>query len=199
MFIRLEVIMEKKKNKEKAIMDAALKFFREKGIDKTSIRDIMNGSGLGLGTFYLYFNDKNSLEEKIVLDILTDLIYKAEVQCKEENASDRYISFVSFLIDELLKDPLELELISKNANWALYAKVENDSRFEEAENTLKFILNRFDSLFNVKLSESEQIFIISLTFHIVLSTCKSSLNEDSVLTIDEMKPILFKILEKIFR
>ena len=61
--------MEKKKNKEKAIMDAALKSFREKGIDKTSIRDIMSESGLGLGTFYLYFNDKNSLEEKIVLDL----------------------------------------------------------------------------------------------------------------------------------
>ena len=49
--------MEKKKINEKAIVDAALNSFSEKGIDKTSIRDIMERSGLGLGTFFLYFND----------------------------------------------------------------------------------------------------------------------------------------------
>lgn len=191
--------MEKKKINEKAIVDAALNSFSEKGIDKTSIRDIMERSGLGLGTFYLYFSDKKSLEEKIVLDILTNLIYQAEMQCVGDNASDRYISFVRYIIDELLKRPLDLDLISRNANWALYAKVENDHRFEEADNTLKFILSRFDSLFNVKLSESEKLFIISITFNIVISTCKYSLNDDCVLTIDEMKPIIYKILEKIFR
>lgn len=191
--------MEKKKINEKAIVDAALNSFSEKGIDKTSIRDIMEGSGLGLGTFYLYFSDKKSLEEKIVLDILTNLIYQAEMQCIGDNVSDRYISFVSYIIDELLNRPLDLDLISRNANWALYAKVENDQRFEEADNTLKFILSRFDSLFNVKLSESEKLFIISITFNIVISTCKYSLNDDCVLTIDEMKPIIYKILEKIFR
>ncbi|MET3617915.1 AcrR family transcriptional regulator [Peptoniphilus olsenii] len=191
---------ERKKEKENKITEAAISSFREKGIDKTSIRDIMKKSGFGLGTFYLYFKDKKDLEEKIVLDILTDLFYKAEEQCSdEENPTKRYICFISYIIDYLIKDPLELELISKNANWALYAKVENDDRFKEADTTLKFILNKYASLFSVKLSESEQLFILSLTIHIVLSTCKSSLMEDSVLSIEEMKPVLFKIVEKIFR
>lgn len=189
---------DRKKLKEDKITTAAISSFREKGIEKTSIRDIMEKSGLGLGTFYLYFDDKKNLEDKIVLDILTDLIYKSEAQCSNMEGSDKYIAFINYIIDELIKDPIKLEMISENANWALYAKLENDDRFKEAENTLKFLLNQFHSVFKIELSESTKLFILSLTLQTVLTTCKSSLMEESVLTIDEMKPVLFQIIRKIF-
>lgn len=189
---------ERKKEKEKKITEAALFSFKEKGIEETSIRDIMKKSTFGLGTFYLYFKDKKDLEQKIVLDIMTDLFYKAEDQCLGNNTKEKYISFIDYIIDYLIQNPLELNLISKNLDWALYAKVENDDRFEEAETTLNFVLNKYSNLFPVKLSESERLFILSLTIQIVLSTCESSLMEGSVLSIDEMKPVLFKIVDKVF-
>lgn len=40
-----------KKNKEIEIMNAAMKIYRKKGIDKTSIRDIMSETGYSLGSF----------------------------------------------------------------------------------------------------------------------------------------------------
>ena len=83
--------------------------------------------------------------------------------------------------------------------WALYAKIENDDRYKEADNNLQFILNKYSSLFNDELSESERLFILSLTIHIVLSTCESALMPDSVLSIEEMKPALYKIVDRIFR
>lgn len=189
---------ERKKEKEKKITEAALFSFKEKGIEETSIRDIMKKSTFGLGTFYLYFKDKKDLEQKIVLDIMTDLFYKAEDQCLGNNTKEKYISFINYIIDYLVQNPLELNLISKNLDWALYAKVENDERFEETETTLNFVLNKYSNLFSVKLSESERLFILSLTIQIVLSTCESSLMEGSVLSIDEMKPVLFKIVDKVF-
>lgn len=188
---------ERKKEKEEKITEAALSSFRDKGIEGTSIRDIMNKTDFGLGTFYLYFRDKKDLEEKIVLDIMTDLFYKTNSKCTGEDLEDKYISFINYIIDYLVNDPLELRLISKNLNWALYAKIENDDRFREAETTLDFVLNRYSNLFPIKLSNSERLFILSLTIHIVLSTCESALMDDSVLTIDEMKPVLYKIVEKI--
>lgn len=188
---------ERKKEKEEKITEAALSSFRDKGIEGTSIRDIMNKTDFGLGTFYLYFRDKKDLEEKIVLDIMTDLFYKANSKCTGEDLEDKYISFINYIIDYLVNDPLELRLISKNLNWALYAKIENDDRFREAETTLDFVLNRYSNLFPIKLSNSERLFILSLTIHIVLSTCESALMDDSVLTMDEMKPVLYKIVEKI--
>lgn len=189
----------RRKEKENKISEAAMSSFREKGIEPTSIRDIMNRTGLGLGTFYNYFKDKKDLEQKIVLDILTELFYEAESTCRGDDPKKRYISFINYIIDYLVKDPLELQLISSNLNWALYAKVENDDRYKEAENSLQFILNKYSSLFNDELSDSERLFVLSLTIHIVLSTCESALRPDSVLGIEEMKPALYKIVDRIFR
>lgn len=190
---------ERKKEKEKKITIAALSSFRDKGIESTSIRDIMNRTDLGLGTFYLYFRDKRDLEEKIVLDIMTELIVSAEAKCKGEDSKKRLISFFDYIIEHLIKDPLELKLISKNLNWALYAKVENDDRFKEEETTLHFILNKYSNLFPAILSDEERLFILSLTIRIVLSTCESALMDDSVLEIEDMKPVLYKIVDRIFR
>lgn len=190
---------ERKKEKENKITTAALSSFRDKGIESTSIRDIMNRTDLGLGTFYLYFRDKRDLEEKIVLDIMTELIVSAEAKCKGEDSKKRLISFFDYIIEHLIKDPLELKLISKNLNWALYAKVENDDRFKEEETTLHFILNKYSNLFPAILSDEERLFILSLTIRIVLSTCESALMDDSVLEIEDMKPVLYKIVDRIFR
>lgn len=189
----------RRKEKENKISEAAMSSFIEKGIEPTSIRDIMNRTGLGLGTFYNYFKDKKDLEQKIVLDILTELFYEAESTCQGDDPKKRYISFINYIIDYLVKDPLELQLISSNLNWALYAKVENDDRYKEAENGLQFILNKYSSLFNDELSDSERLFVLSLTIHIVLSTCESALRPDSVLGIEEMKPALYKIVDRMFR
>lgn len=190
---------ERKKEKENKITTAALSSFRDKGIESTSIRDIMNRTDLGLGTFYLYFRDKKDLEEKIVLDIMTELIVSAEAKCKGEDSKKRLISFFDYIIEHLIKDPLELKLISNNLNWALYAKVENDDRFKEEETTLHFILNKYSNLFPAILSDEERLFILSLTIRIVLSTCESALMDDSVLEIEDMKPVLYKIVDRIFR
>lgn len=190
---------KRKKENENKITEAAFSSFRDKGIEATSIRDIMNRTDLGLGTFYLYFRDKKDLEEKIVLDIMTELTYCAEANCKGKDSKERLISFFDYIIEHLIKDPLELKLISNNLNWALYAKVENDDRFKEVETTLDFILNKFSNLFPVILSEQERLFILALTIRIVLSTCESALMEDSVLGIDEMKPVLYKIVDRMFR
>lgn len=190
---------ERKKEKEKKITIAALSSFEEKGIEATSIRDIMNRTNLGLGTFYLYFRDKKDLEEKIVLDIMTELIVRAEAKCKGEDSKKRLISFFDYIIDHLIKNPLELKIISNNLNWALYAKVENDNRFKEAENSLNFILNKFEDLFPAILSDQEKLFILSLSINIVLSTCESALMEDSILSLEDMKPVLYKIVDRIFR
>lgn len=190
---------DKRKEKENKISEAAMSSFREKGIEVTSIRDIMSRTDLGLGTFYLYFRDKKDLEQRIVLDIMTELFYETESTCVDTDPKKRYISFINYIIDHLVSDPLELQLFSNNLNWALYAKIENDDRYKEADNNLQFILNKYSSLFNDELSESERLFILSLTIHIVLSTCESALMPDSVLDIEEMKPALYKIVDRIFR
>ncbi|WP_342515058.1 TetR family transcriptional regulator [Sporosarcina sp. FSL K6-1522] len=48
-------------NKKEAIVHAAIAVFREQGIEKTKISDIVKAAGIAQGTFYLYFPSKLSL------------------------------------------------------------------------------------------------------------------------------------------
>ncbi|WP_188454778.1 TetR family transcriptional regulator [Virgibacillus oceani] len=45
-------------NKKELIIQSAINVFREKGIEKTKISDIVKGAGIAQGTFYLYFSSK---------------------------------------------------------------------------------------------------------------------------------------------
>lgn len=195
----VKLISSQKREKEERIIEEALLLFEEKGIDKTSIRDIMKKAKYGLGTFYLYFKDKKDLEEKIVTDLMVDLLYDAEKATKGQTPTERYTSFIGYIMDYLVANPTKLSLVSNNINWALYSKIENDHRFKEADTGLKFILSKYRELFTEDHTEEEQLFILALTFHTVIFTCKSALMEDNLLSIDQMKAVLFKTVEKIFR
>ncbi|EIJ80567.1 transcriptional regulator, TetR family protein [Bacillus methanolicus PB1] len=49
------------KEKEKLIIDAAMKLFANKGFAATSIQEIANKAGISKGAFYIYFKSKESL------------------------------------------------------------------------------------------------------------------------------------------
>lgn len=50
------------------ILDTARKLFLEKGYEKTSMQDIVNGLGMSKGAVYHHFKSKEELFEKVVLD-----------------------------------------------------------------------------------------------------------------------------------
>ena len=52
----LSKIEEKKQIKKENLLSSAYNLFIKKGINDTSISDIVNEAGVAKGTFYLYFN-----------------------------------------------------------------------------------------------------------------------------------------------
>ena len=188
---------EKKKDTKLKISQSAIKMFEKKGVDKTTIRDIMSNTDLGLGTFYSYFKDKDDLKEQIVLSKVTDLVVETEKKCDQEDHVERFISFLDYIIDYYIANPFEFELVASNLNWALYARVENDKRFAETDTTLKYILNKYSQLFSKEYSDSQKLYILSLTIETVISTCKLAIRNDSILSIDEMKSVLVEVIKQI--
>ncbi|MBS5971191.1 MAG: TetR/AcrR family transcriptional regulator [Finegoldia magna] len=188
---------EKKKDTKLKISQSAIKMFEKKGVDKTTIRDIMSNTDLGLGTFYSYFKDKDDLKEQIVLSKVTDLVVETEKKCDQEDHVERFISFLNYIIDYYIANPFEFELVASNLNWALYARVENDKRFAETDTTLKYILNKYSQLFSKEYSDSQKLYILSLTIETVISTCKLAIRNDSILSIDEMKSVLVEVIKQI--
>jgi AcrR family transcriptional regulator len=67
------------------IIQAAIEVISEKGLDKTSISDIVKKAGIAQGTFYLYFSSKNALIPAIADNLLSITLegIKEKVQGKE--------------------------------------------------------------------------------------------------------------------
>jgi TetR/AcrR family fatty acid metabolism transcriptional regulator len=63
-----------KKEKKAEILDAAIRMFAKKGAAGTKIQDIAEEAGIGKGTIYLYYKNK----EEIFQDILHQKVFSSE-------------------------------------------------------------------------------------------------------------------------
>ncbi|MFS0557683.1 TetR family transcriptional regulator [Brevibacillus sp. 179-C9.3 HS] len=86
-----------KDDKYSKILHAAIEIIAEKGLDKTSISDIVKKAGIAQGTFYLYFSSKMALVPAIADNLLT--ITFQRINDKLQGKTD-IESVLEVLIDE---------------------------------------------------------------------------------------------------
>ena len=60
--------------KQDKILECALDLFAEKGYINTRVRDIIDKSGFGTGTFYKYFDSKEEVLTVLLGDFLDQII-----------------------------------------------------------------------------------------------------------------------------
>ncbi|MDD2621341.1 MAG: TetR/AcrR family transcriptional regulator [Syntrophomonadaceae bacterium] len=107
-----------KQNKEKRqrLMECALNLFIEKGYFNTSIRDIIERTGFGTGTFYNYFVDKEdvlkSLLEGFADQIITSI---TEYYHVKENLLERFIETKRITMEVFAKNEELSEIYSRVA------------------------------------------------------------------------------------
>jgi TetR/AcrR family transcriptional regulator len=99
--------MAKNKNTEQKIFDAATDLFLEKGVDRTSVRDIASKAGINLALMNYYFRSKENLFDAIFTNLVKkntkDLI---KILDSDLELSEKIEQYVSAYIDMLLKNPL---------------------------------------------------------------------------------------------
>lgn len=78
---------ERRKNRtHKALKQAALELVLEKGFDSVTIQDIVDRADYGRGTFYLHFDDK----ESVVWEVIMDGLDEANRQGGQRHAEGKY-------------------------------------------------------------------------------------------------------------
>lgn len=92
-------------------MQAAIEVISQKGVEKTSISDIVKQAGVAQGTFYLYFSSKNALIPAIADHLLTKLFN--EIKHRSQPLADfrekvQLIIDVTFEMTEAYKEVLIL-------------------------------------------------------------------------------------------
>ncbi len=77
-----------------AIQDAFVRLLDECSFDKVTIRDIVMVAGVGLGTFYEYFDDKEDLA-RVCVHMRTKRLMQALIRCRKAAAGEYLADNVS--------------------------------------------------------------------------------------------------------
>lgn len=86
----------------RAIVDAAIAIFLERGFSDTRMIDVANRAGVAKGTLYLYFTDKVALFEGIVHEVLSAPVgYIAALQPEPD---ETVRAFLSRAVTPLMRD-----------------------------------------------------------------------------------------------
>jgi len=107
---------ERKDEKRKLIFETAAQIFAENGYHQTSVKDITEKAGISVGTFYLYFKNKEDLFEKLydeTAQMSSDISKYAIYEKKSETVAERFSRAVtaSFWTFQKYKDLARIMLI----------------------------------------------------------------------------------------
>lgn len=128
-----QVMTAKMQEKRAKILECALNLFAEKGYVNTPVRDIIDASGFGTGTFYKYFDNKEDVVKTLLEDFLEQIIASVNGYFKREQ--DLYLRFIE-------TKRVMLEVFSQHEKLSeLYCRVQGIS--DSIDQCLKSFDDRF--------------------------------------------------------
>lgn len=193
-------IEQKKHHKRTALLNTAFDLFTSKGLNRTSISDIVEKAGVAKGTFYLYFKDKYDIHNRLIARKTAAIFRQAadELHRREDIASveDKIIFMADYVIDLLDKDKTLLTFISKNLSWGIFKNVLISSKEETDIDFREVFLTLFSSS-EVTYKNPEVLIFMVIEF--VSSTTYSSVLYSEPLPIDELKPYIDTSIRQIIK
>lgn len=196
--IIISKIQEKKNEKENKILKSSYKLFTEKGINSTSIQDIVDDAGIAKGTFYLYFKDKYDLQNKLIIKKSQMLFQNALNSINKnviKNFEDQIIFVIDYIIDIVSKDKTLINFIEKDLSLGIYSDVNeiiNSNKIGIKEIFLKGLKEH-----NIKLKNPDvTLFMI---IELASSTIFTSITKNKPLPINQYKPYLYDAIRRIIK
>lgn len=190
---------QNKKLKMENLLNTSFELFTSKGLNKTSISDIVEKAGVAKGTFYLYFKDKYDIRNRLIAHKSSQLFLKAYDALQEqgvEGFADKIIFIMDYVLDELSGNKGLLAFIYKDLSWAVFKKAlttpVNSDELDFGEVYSSMIK---ESGLNISDPEVMLFLIIEL----VGSTGYSSIMYDDPVSLNDLKPHLETTVRSIIK
>ena len=182
---------ENKKKKYETLLNTAFDLFTAKGLNNTSISDIVERAGVAKGTFYLYFKDKYDIRSRLIVHRASKLFIEAHEALLNEDTDDftyKLIFIVNHILDRLNEDKGLLTLMHKDLSWAVFKK-DLTSRSYEYE------IDFYEDVYRKMILESglefrEPEIMLSMIVELAGSAGYSSIMYNEPVPLDELKPYL---------
>lgn len=190
-----------KQLKKDALFNTAFELFTTKGLNKTTISDIVEKAGVAKGTFYLYFSDKYDVRNKLISRKAGELFIKSKEALMKTEITGLEESII-FIIDHIITDletnkPL-LSFISKNLSWGVFRTALN-TPLDKAEDSPNF----YDAYLELIETDKEQYdnpeVMLFTIVELVGGACHSCILYSEPLPMADYKPFLYRTVQTIIR
>lgn len=191
------VILHKKLEKRKKLLDSSYELFVEKGISNVSIAEICQKAGIAKGTFYLYFTSKEDIARALNRRISFTLMQKAYDEVnrnRKDTFADNVITMANFIIDYFHADTETLKMMRKDFIFPLTV-----DDFDNSTNPLMISLRQEISDYAgvSGYSNHEILFRLYSLLSMIAGICHSVIIDHFPDTdIDDLKPVLFDMIRK---
>lgn len=187
----------KKQQKREALLKAAYELFLTKGIQDTSIADIVKQAGIAKGTFYLYFNDKYEVRDYLISKKAGDIIEIAHQESLDKEFScleERILFWTDCVINQLKRDKACLKFIDKNLSWGVFKTVILEQTHNDEGNLYKEYLRLVEESGRSFRNPDIMLYMI---IELVGATCHSAILFNEPVSIEELKPELYGAIRQI--
>ena len=196
-------VEENKRQKRTSLLMQSYNLFMSKGIPNVSIAEIAEKAGVGKGTFYSYFRDKEDLIDQLIARKAEGLLVHALEDLKSHEAmgmplsvEDKLIIITDDLITELNKDPKLVKFLNRNLHLGFYKKA-----FERTDFIGNFdIAAMYKELISSESYEWRNPELMLYTIvEFVSSTVHSIIIEKEPVDLETYKPYLFSCIRSIIQ
>lgn len=188
-------IDKNKQIKRESLLETAFRLFTSKGIQKTSISDIVEDAGVAKGTFYLYFKDKYDIRNKLIAHKSSEVFRRADSALKAAGITeleDRVVFLVDNIINQLVENQTLLGFISKNLSWGVFKNVLIAGGDDEVD-----FYDIYQSMFRDEGRFDNPEVMVLMIIELVGSTCYSAILYDEPVGINELKPYILRTVRGI--
>lgn len=188
-----------KQRKKDALFNTAFELFTTKGINKTTISDIVQQAGVAKGTFYLYFADKYDVKNKLISKKAGDLFIKGERELRKTTISgleSSLVFIIDYIINALEKDRPLLAFISKNLSWGVFRAALN-TPIDNSESNHNFYEGYLQLIEEDESSYRNREVMLFSIIELVGGTCHSCILYNEPLPMKDYKPFLYETIHEI--
>jgi len=188
---------ENKLYKFNQLLETAFDLFVQNGIAKTSIADISKAAGVGKGTFYLYFKDKQDLEARLISRRAGQLFRRAQqalvAHPEISLPEDKIIFMVDTMLEELAQDPCLLKFIYKNLSWGIFRNVVDHPQSKEDLNARDLLAELDEDCW-----ENPELMLYTI-IELASSTCYNVILRQDPCDLETFLPFLNRSIRSILR
>lgn len=190
---------DNKKRKKDAIVNSAFALFIQKGINDTSISDIMKKAELAKGTFYLYFKDKYEVRDYLVRKKAAQIFEKTQIALRQSDITEfkeKIIFMVDNILNQLSENKVLLRFVSKNLSWGIFRHAIAGMSVDKGLNAEDFVEELFQETDKEFRNPEVLIFMI---VELVNSTAYNVILYKQPMELPELKEALYPIIRQMIQ